>query len=63
MNPRQLASELSFDFLIKKREQRGFIVGEPNQTEFMADLIIKFCAKKLPVENVIKCLFSTQAQL
>lgn len=46
MSPRQLTSKLPFDLLIKKGGQRGFITEELNQTEFMVDLIIKFCGKK-----------------
>lgn len=46
MKPRQLTSELSFDFLIKKEGLGRFIAEELKQAEFMVDLIIKFCGKK-----------------
>lgn len=36
----------SFDLLIKKEGQGGFIAEELKQAEFMIDLIIKFCGKK-----------------
>lgn len=36
----------SFDLLIKKEGQGGFIAEELKQAEFMVDLIIKFCGKK-----------------
>lgn len=46
MSLRQLTSKLSFDLLIKKEGQGGFITEKLNHTEFMVDLIIKFFGKK-----------------
>lgn len=50
MSLRQLTSELSFDLLIKKRGQRGFITEKLNHTEFMVDLIIEFFGKNATIE-------------